>query len=287
MGAHMIARLAAAGIEVVANDVDQEHLRPLAALDGVSVAPALSDLGELDLVILMLPSTAIVEAVVTGPGGLLSAMGRGSLIIDMGSSDPRSTVALARRTASAGIGFVDGPVSGGLAGARTGRLTIMFGGESAQLERCRPLFDAIGDQVVEVGPVGSGHAIKALNNLLSAEGLAAATEIIEVGRRFGLDPHVMLKAINASTGRNHATETKVEQFVLSDTFASGFALRLMLKDIATAVDLAHDQGVPIPLGDACLSLWERAASELPADADQTRIGLMPRAAAVSQGSARP
>jgi 3-hydroxyisobutyrate dehydrogenase len=133
----------------------------------------------------------------------------------------------------------------------------------------------IGSTIVPTGPVGSGHAMKALNNLLSAVGLAAATEVVEVGRRFGLDPAVMLDVLNHSTGRNHATENKVAQFVLSGTFASGFALQLMVKDIATAVALAHAQGVPIPIGEACLALWSEAADVLPADADHTRIAMLP------------
>jgi 3-hydroxyisobutyrate dehydrogenase len=113
--------------------------------------------------------------------------------------------------------------------------------------------------------------MKALNNLLSAVGLAAACEVIAAGVDFGLDPATMLAVLNRSTGKNNATETKVAQFVLSETFASGFGLRLMVKDLRTAVDLIRSEGLDTPIAQANLLLWERAALELPDDADHTMV----------------
>jgi 3-hydroxyisobutyrate dehydrogenase len=190
----------------------------------------------------------------------------------MGSSDPRSTVALARAAADVDIEYVDSPVSGGVKRAHAGDLTIMFGGPDSQLERVRPLLDAVGSKVISTGGVGSAHAMKALNNLLSAIGLAGALEVIEVGRRFGLDPHMMVEVLNGSSGQNNATKAKVAQFVLSETFDSDFALRLMLKDVATAISLARDVNAATSLGDACLALWSSAADQLPPNADHTAIG---------------
>jgi 3-hydroxyisobutyrate dehydrogenase len=150
----------------------------------------------------------------------------------------------------------------------------MFGGSQELLIRCKPVLDAVGSLVIHVGGPGAGHAMKALNNLLSAIGLAAATEVIEVGRRFGLDPTIMLKVLNTSTGRNNATETKMAQFVLSRSFASGFALKLMVKDVAIALSLAHAEGISVPISEACGALWTRAAGVLPVDADHTMIAIM-------------
>jgi 3-hydroxyisobutyrate dehydrogenase len=284
MGTPMVGHLSEAGIEVLVFDVDAERARALAQLPGVSAAGSLADLAAVSLVVCMLPSSAIVDHVVAGEGGLFATLRPGSLIVDMGSSEPRRTGELARRAEAAGMHLVDAPVSGGLAGARNRRLTVMFGGDPELLERCRPVLEAVGNAIVPLGAVGAGHAMKALNNLLSAIGLAAATEVVEVGRRFGLDPHVMLEVLNQSTGRNQATETKIDQFVLSGSFASGFALRLMLKDVTTAVELARDEGVPIPLGEACLSLWQRAAELLPENADQTEIAKVPAGADKSPGA---
>jgi 3-hydroxyisobutyrate dehydrogenase len=274
MGQPMVGRLSAAGFQVHVYDLDPRRAELVGQLPGVVRASSLGDLGATPVVICMLPSSNAVRQVATMPGGLFDCMGKGSLIIDMGSSEPAQTAELGRLAAAAGLALADAPVSGGVARARTGELTIMFGGADDLLERSRHILDAMGSNLMHVGPLSSGHALKALNNLLSAVGLAAATEVMEVGRRYGLDPNTMLDVINHSTGRNHATETKVAQFVLSETYASGFGLRLMLKDVKTAIDLARSLDVDCPIGEACLELWGEAARRLPADADQTLIALM-------------
>jgi 3-hydroxyisobutyrate dehydrogenase len=283
MGSQMIARLSSAGIDVLAHDVDPARARELTRLRGVTAAESLKALGDTSPVICMLPSSSEVEDVVAGPGGLLSILPKGALIVDMSSSDPHRTIALAARARAHGIDLADAPVSGGVAKARTGELTIMFGGGEELLARCRHVLAPIGSTIVPVGGVGCGHAMKALNNLLSAAGVATAGEVIEIGRRFGLDPGLMLQVINASTGRNHATENKIAQFVLSETFASGFALRLMAKDVSIAVDLGREEGVAMPMSEACRSVWRRAAETLPPDSDHTRVAILPRVGAPSGG----
>ena len=271
MGEPMIQRLAAAEVDVLAHDLDPKRVAAVAGLPKVRAASRLDDLRACPVIVCMLPSSAAVRETVAE---LLAVVGKGAVIVDMGSSDPRSTSELARTAATSGVAIVDAPVSGGVARAKTGQLTIMFGGTQEQLETCRPVLSKLGDNIFHVGGVGAGHAIKALNNLLSATGLAAACEVIEVGRRYGLDPNTMLDVINHSTGRNHATETKVAQFVLSGSYASGFALNLMVKDIATAMELARSLDVECRIGEACLDLWRDAAARLPAGADQTRVALM-------------
>jgi len=147
----------------------------------------------------------------------------------------------------------------------------MVGGERALIDHCRPLFTAIGREIFETGPLGSGHALKALNNLVSAAGLLAAAEALVVGRRFGLDANVMIDVFNASSGRNNSTENKFKQFVLSGTFASGFSLDLMVKDLATAVELARATDTPAALGSVCRDLWAAAQADLDPGADHTAI----------------
>jgi 3-hydroxyisobutyrate dehydrogenase len=189
----------------------------------------------------------------------------------MGSSDPTQTRELAEKAASRGTAYVDAPVSGAVVGAEAGTLTIMFGGSAGELARCEPLFAALGKKVVHAGPVGAGHALKALNNLLSATNFLITLEAVAAGKRFGLDPGVMVDAINDSTGRSWATEHKVPQFVTPRSYTSGFAMRLMVKDIRTARELAHATGAPFELGDTAVALWERAAEALPDQADHTEI----------------
>jgi 3-hydroxyisobutyrate dehydrogenase len=209
---------------------------------------------------------------VLGPGDrLLDRLAPGTTVVDMGSSAPSGTRALGAALAERGIALLDAPVSGGVRRAADGTLTVMVGGDPAVVERCRPLFAAVGERVFACGPLGAGHAMKALNNLVSAAGLLAAGEALLVGRRFGLEPARMLEVLNASTGRNHATETKLAQFVLSRRFDAGFSLALMVKDLSTALDLARDTDTPAAFATECRALWARAAEALGPGADHTAL----------------
>jgi 3-hydroxyisobutyrate dehydrogenase len=273
MGAPMASRLARAGYLVRLCDADDDRAGALARDLGVASLPHAELTGaaeDVATVVLMLPDTPAVEGVLEG-AGLLAALAPGTTVVDMGSSTPGSTVRLAAAAAARGIPFVDAPVSGGVARAVTGELAIMVGAEPEAFAAARPMLEHLGAAVSHVGAPGAGHAMKALNNLLSAVGLAAASEVLAVGRNFGLDPQVMLDVLNSSSGRNQATEVKMARFVLSRAFDSGFALRLMVKDLRTALDLAHETGTPVPLGASCLEEWTAAARTLPADADHTAI----------------
>jgi 3-hydroxyisobutyrate dehydrogenase len=162
-------------------------------------------------------------------------------------------------------------VSGGVRRAADGTLAIMVGGDAAAIATCRPLLERIGERIFPTGPLGSAHAMKALNNLVSAAGLLAAGEALLIGRKFGLDPALMVDVLNASTGRNNATEHKMKPFVLSRSFASGFSLALMVKDLGTAMALADDTGTPAPFSSECRALWARAGAALEAGADHTAV----------------
>jgi 3-hydroxyisobutyrate dehydrogenase len=270
MGAPMARMIAAAGTFTLSvYDADPSAVAALADV----AAPLQSlqqSLSEADFVVLMLPNSNVVEGVLVADGGL-DRCAPGTTIIDMGSSRPASTVALAARANSRGVGYLDAPVSGGRARAQSGRLSIMVGGDAEVFAHARPLLDTMGESVVAVGDSGSGHALKSLNNLLSAIGLAAAAEILGVGTRFGLDPAVMLEVINASTGRNQATEVKFAPYVLTGTHDSGFALELMIKDLRIALELAAGVDAPTPLGEIALEAADQALADYdsPEPADHT------------------
>ena len=269
MGVPMASRLVRAGYGVRGYDPDpaaRERFREESGADPVESLEAV----RADAVVLMLPDSTVVRQVLLADG-LLDVLGAGALVIDMSSSEPTETRVLAAEAELRGVQLVDAPVSGGVRGAVAGTLTIMAGGSDAQFAACRPLLEAIGGRVLHVGPTGSGHALKALNNLLSATTLLASAEAVRVGRRFGLDPQVMLDTINVSTGRSYSTEVKLPDFVLTGTYAAGFDLRLMVKDVRIAVGLARATGTDLELGEATAALWERAEAELPADADHTEI----------------
>jgi 3-hydroxyisobutyrate dehydrogenase len=275
MGTPMSRHLADAGHDLVLCDLRAEQAERLAGEYGarsVPLAGVAGVAGAVDAVILMLPDSPAVEAVLTGGdrGGLFAGLAAGSLVIDMSSASPTSTVGLAARAAERGLSMLDAPVSGGVARAQTGELSIMVGGEPGAVDRARPLLGTLGS-ITHVGPAGAGHAMKALNNLLSAIGLVAASEVLAVGTRFGLQPQVMLDVLNSSTGGNHATRVKMARYVLSRSFDAGFSLQLMVKDLRTALDLAQETGTPTPVSAACLQEWTAARRTLRADADHTHI----------------
>ena len=270
MGVPMSAALAGAGYRVRAFDVLPAARDAAAATAGVeAVAGAVDTASGADAVVLMLPSSDIVTRVVHD--GLLDAMAPGALLVDMSSSDATRTTELAAQIREHGVRFVDAPVSGGVAGARAATLTIMAGGEDADVADCRPMLEALGREVRHVGGVGAGHALKALNNLLSATSLLASSEALLAAQRFGLDPDLVLEVVNQSSGRSWSTQHKLPTFVLPGTFDSGFALALMVKDMRLALSLARSVGAPAALGEAAVALWEEAAEALSPDADHTEI----------------
>ncbi|SDH42610.1 NAD(P)-dependent oxidoreductase [Agrococcus jejuensis] len=269
MGTPMSRRLVDAGNRVRGFDLVEAARERLRDGGGEPAATAAEAAAEATAVILMLPSSAIVESVVDE---LLAAgaIGPQTLVVDMSSSEPTRTQALAERLAAEGIAFADAPVSGGVRGAERGTLTIMLGARDADRERAHALLAPLG-RVVDCGDVGAGHALKALNNLLSATHLWATSEAMQAGMRFGLDPEVMLSVFNGSSGKSGSTENKWPNFVLPGTFDSGFGLRLMLKDMRIATGLAEQVGTPSRLGADAVDLWAEAAEGLAPDADHTRV----------------
>jgi 3-hydroxyisobutyrate dehydrogenase len=218
----------------------------------------------------MLPDSAAVHSVLIDDG-LLGHLTPGTVLVDMGSSEPARTRELSATAAERGVPMIDAPVSGGVRGAREGTLTVMVGGAPEPAAAVRPLLEVLGRKVAHVGPSGAGHALKALNNLLSATHLLVSSEAMLAGQEFGLDPKVMLEVINGSSGRSGSTENKWPNYMLERKFGAGFPVRLMLKDMRIAVELARQLGRPSRLGEAATALWTEAAELLPADADHTEI----------------
>jgi 3-hydroxyisobutyrate dehydrogenase len=277
MGSPMAALLAAAGYRVLGYDVSAGAAgawAKRAAGAGVGGAVAVAELtgaaAGTGAVVLMLPDSAVVTDVLLRQG-LLAALPAGAVVIDMSSSAPQVTRELAAQAAAVGVALVDAPVSGGVRGAEQGTLTVMAGGAEPDVRRVRGLLDVLGSRVMHVGGTGAGHAVKALNNLMSAAHLLAASEAMAAAARFGLDIPTVLAAVNTSSGRSGSTETKWPNFIVPGTFDSGFALRLMLKDMRIALDLERSAGTPSGLSATAVELWAAAADALPADADHTEI----------------
>lgn len=258
MGGPMSANLAKAGIALRSYDLK---------VKGTCASVREAAQGA-DVLITMLPDGSVVRDVVLEA---LPVLAPHAVVVDMSSSDPSGTRALGKALAARGIALVDAPVSGAVIKAKDGTLAIMAGGEDGVVEKVRPVLEKMGERIFHVGPLGAGHAVKALNNYLGAAGTLAAFEALLVARSFGLEAQPMLEAINASTGRNSATDRKIPQQVLTGAFASGFKLALMAKDVGIAAGLARDQRVSAPYLKATLKLWQEAQRSLPRNADHTEI----------------
>lgn len=271
MGGPMARHLASAGFRVVAADANAAALDRFCASATCERAPSLAEMGRsCRLVITMLPDGRAVRDVLLGAEGITSNMAPGSVVIDMTSAEPVGTRGLGRTLAQSSISLVDAPVSGGVKRAVEGTLAIMAGGDTATIDRCRPVLDRMG-KVFVTGASGSGHALKALNNYLSAIALAATAEAMLAGEKFGIEPARMLEILNHSTGRNTATDQKYPAYILTGRFDSGFALGLMAKDLRIALGLAEAVGTPAGILGQCSELWNRAERLLGAGADNTEI----------------
>lgn len=272
MGAPMVRNLAKAEIPVLAYDLNPTALEAVTRdTNRVTAASSLAGVGEAcSVVITMLPTGADVREAVLGEGGIASRMKKDGIILDMSSSEPTGTVALAKDLEERGLHLVDAPVSGGVHGAEKATLALMTGGDDAHVARVEPALSAMGN-VFRTGPVGSGHAAKALNNFLSAASLTATSEALLVALKFGLSGEAMADIWNASTGRSNTTENKLHQHILNRKFAAGFTLKLLDKDVRIARELAHDLGVHTAYLDRVSALLTEAVEDLGDDADHTAL----------------
>ena len=247
MGGPMARRLLEAGAPIRAFDLDERALR--AVVDaGAEPAGGPEDAARgASVAVTMLPDPRAVDGAARGSGGLLGGLDEGTLWLEMSSSRPATTRALAQAASERGAALLDAPVSGGVAGAEAGTLTIMLGGPVALVARARPLLERLGSSLVHVGDQpGDGDAAKTINNMLSATNLAAAAEALAMGIRAGLDPHRLVDCVNGGTGGSHAMRHKVGEQVLTGRFDSRFTIGQYLKDLGIARGLAQDHGVPAP-----------------------------------------
>jgi 3-hydroxyisobutyrate dehydrogenase len=270
MGWPMARNLVAAGYALVVRDLDPDRMADFGSEHGCVVADTPQAFADAALVVTMLPDdTAVQDAVLDWEGGIASALSAGSVVVDMSSSHPSGTKRLGERLASLGIGLVDAPVSGGVTRAEAGTLTLMIGGLDEDVARARPVLEVLGEALFRTGPLGSGHAMKALNNFVGGATYAVVVEALTVGGRFGLDPATMIDVLNASSGRSFNTEHVVKDHVLTGRYATGFALGLLAKDVGIAASLADSAEIDAPLLRLASSRWAEAAADLGAAADHS------------------
>jgi len=273
MGWPMAACLVRAGFRVLVNDSRRDVANNFVQQIGGDAPDTLRQLAAAsDVVVTMLPTSAIVSQVLAdGDDTVLAGLRPGSIVIDMSSGVPSVTQKLAEHVRALGGHMIDAPVSGGVPRAKTGQLAIMVGGDAATIDRAMPVLSAMGSSVLRTGAIGSGQAMKALNNLVSTGGFLIGIEALLIGQRFGLDPAVMVDVLNAATGMNNSTQKKFRQFVLSRSFDAGFTLGLLAKDLPIALQVGRETATPAPLSALCTELVLAAQTMFGADADHTAM----------------
>lgn len=267
MGGPMARRLIAEGFDVLVHDASAAAG---AAFGAAAVGSALAAGRDRDVIVTMLPNGDIVRDALLGERGALAQAQPGTVVVDMSSSDASGTVRLGGELARRAFPLVDAPVSGGVALAGEGRLSIMVGfDDRAAFERCRPVLLALGARLFEVGGLGAGHATKAINNVIAASIISVTAEGLLLGKRFGVDPETLLEVINASTGRSQVSDTLFRSQVLPRRFALGFSMGLMAKDVGLAAALGQDLNLRLPMIAAAQAGWTQARDSLGAETDFT------------------
>ena len=261
MGQPMALNLIAARYEVYVFDTQLEQAKKV----GEKGAKVCQSCGELaaaaDVIVSSLPNAAIVESVYAGKNGVFESCRPGTVVVDMSSVAPSTTKKMEKMAKERGLEYVDAPVSGGVAGAQAGTLTIMVGAEDAVFEKISPILKVLGKNIYHVGTPGAGDAIKLVNNLLLGCNMAALAEALVLGVKCGLSPKTMHEIIKNSSGRSYALEAKMEKFIMADAFDSGFAVDLQYKDLGLALEAARETNVPLPITAAAIQVFEAARAK--------------------------
>jgi 3-hydroxyisobutyrate dehydrogenase-like beta-hydroxyacid dehydrogenase len=261
MGSPMATHLARAGHRLTLLDLDPQVATNLADTLGkpARVAATPQEVAETsDIVITMLPNGQVVQQVAMGENGLIHGLRPGAILLDTSSCEPWLTEQTGAALAERGGRMVDAPVSGAQWGAVDAKLVFMVGGAEEDVARVKPLMDVMGRAVFHLGPLGAGHAMKCINNCITAVTLANTAEGLVAGKRYGLDPQAMVAVLNESTGGSWITQTHFEQRVFNRSFDDPFKLELMLKDMGIAVELARGTSTPVPLWGLGQQLWRMA-----------------------------
>lgn len=240
MGGRMTRRLVDAGIAVLGFDTVAERIAATGAERAANVRDAVAFA---DVVMMSLPDSKVVEAVVEGEDGVLAHCRAGQIVVDLSTAAASSTIRLAKRFAERGVHYLDAGISGGAAAAEKGTLTLMVGGEAGAVAALQWAFKPISAKVAHMGASGAGHTTKLLNNFLNAVSLAASAEVMVAGKKAGLDLHLLLDVLNSSSGVNFATLNRFPKIVDGDYLEGGLTGKLMTKDVVLYVDRLRELGV--------------------------------------------
>ena len=261
MGGRMSRRLLAAGYPVTVCDSSRELVESLVG-DGARAAGSAADAAaDADLVILSLPTPAIVEAVISGADGILRTARPGTTVVDMSTGDPGTARRVEAACRAAGLNFLDAPVSRGVVGAEKGTLLIMVGGDAEVLEAARPVLSHLGSDIVHVGGPGSGQVVKLCNNMLAAIHMQALGEVLVTGVKAGVGVDTLASVLSGGTGGSWILSNHLPATILAGDDGTRFALDLMHKDVGLFLRAAEEQGLSTPLAATAAQTLRMAKSE--------------------------
>lgn len=271
MGIGMATTLASKGFRTLGFDLSKER-RVLAAKSAVGAVESIAEAFEVsDFLVFSLPTAKDVEAVIDQHIGILEQRRETRIIIvDTSTSEPDVSRRLAGRLTELNHGFLDAPVSGGPAGAASGKLTMMIGGAEKDVALAQPVIEAMSAKVLHVGTSGSGNVAKLVNNLLAAAHMITTSEALKLALSSGIDPEAALRVLNAASGKSMISEVHFPTWIMSDRFDSGFSMGLMRKDVRLASELARSTGAGLPVAELVSQLWSK--SELKDSDDFTCMG---------------
>ncbi|OXJ00421.1 MULTISPECIES: NAD(P)-dependent oxidoreductase [Burkholderia] len=271
MGRGMALSLKRGGYDVLGFDATPGVAAALQA-EGVVASASIAEITRnVDVLILSLPTSDIVEKVVLGEGGVAANARPGLIVVDTTTAEPASTRKVAAALAEVKVGLVDGPVSGGPKGAATATMTMVLGGSDADVAAVEPVLAVMSAKRVHVGPVGAGHVTKIINNMLTGVHLLATSEAVRAAEAAGVNPEKLVEALNGGSGRNSATLTNYPTWIFNGKFDSGFTMKLMRKDVRLAMDMLRKLDVTAPIAIEAGRLWAASVESIGDQQDFNRI----------------
>jgi len=270
LGQHLAGSLVKAGFAVTVNDLDRSAADALVAAGAVFAESPAAVAARADSVFTCLPSPKATEAVIAGPKGLLEGFRPGSTWIEMSTTDRSEIARQAARLAERGVATLEAPVTGGVHRAAAGKIAILVGGETALFERHRPAFQAMGGEILHIGPLGSAAVIKVITNMLAFIHLCATGEALMLARQGGLDLGKAFQAIKASSGNSFVHETE-GQLILNGSYDVAFSMDLALKDLGFALGFGREFGVPLELAGLVEQIFVRGRAVYGGGAQSTQI----------------